>query len=182
MAAMVSASMPLWELPFGGDEPVAYGLGEGVEVAGVVGGEVFEAELVLHRGEAWVRAGPVWIFSRPAGRLRRRSRKTSAPDCPPPMTVMCSAVREAFAVGEVVRGVDDGDAGGVDEGSEGLGDVGCGADAEDDVAGVGAAEGLGFSSLSSWVKSTSNRVRSGFQRTASTWWPKWSPGGERRRP
>ncbi len=42
----------LVELPLGGDELVAYGFGEGVEVAGVVGGEVFEAELgVLHGGE-----------------------------------------------------------------------------------------------------------------------------------
>lgn len=32
------------ELPLVGDEFVAYGFGEGVEVAAVVGGEVFEAE------------------------------------------------------------------------------------------------------------------------------------------
>lgn len=51
---------------------------------------------------------------------------------------------ELVAVFEVVGGVDDGDAGGVDEGFERFGDVGGGADAEDDVAGVGAAERLGF--------------------------------------
>lgn len=47
-------------------------------------------------------------------------------------------------MGEVVAGVQHGDAGGVDEGAQGVGDVGFGADAEDDVAGVGAAEGFGF--------------------------------------
>lgn len=46
---------------------------------------------------------------------------------------------------EVVGGVDDGDGSGVGEGFEGFGDVGFGADAEGDVAGVGAAEGFGFS-------------------------------------
>ncbi len=51
---------------------------------------------------------------------------------------------QAFAVVEVVGGVQDGDGGGVGEGAEGFGDVGGGADAEDEVAGVGAAEGLGF--------------------------------------
>lgn len=49
---------------------------------------------------------------------------------------------DAFAVGEVVGGVDDGDGGGVGEEFERFGDVGFGADAEGDVAGVGAAEGL----------------------------------------
>ncbi|GAA3121478.1 hypothetical protein GCM10017687_39030 [Streptomyces echinatus] len=47
-------------------------------------------------------------------------------------------------MGEVVGGVEDGYAGGVDEGAEGVGHVGGGADAEDDVAGVGAAQGLGL--------------------------------------
>lgn len=45
---------------------------------------------------------------------------------------------------EVVGGVDDGDRGVLDEGSERVGDVWFGADAEDDVPGVGAAEGLGL--------------------------------------
>lgn len=48
------------ELPLGGDEAVAYGFGEGVEVAGVVGGEVFEAEFgVLHGGEGFGASQPV---------------------------------------------------------------------------------------------------------------------------
>lgn len=51
---------------------------------------------------------------------------------------------ELSAVVEVVGGVDDGDGFGVGEGFEGFGDEGFGADAEGDVAGVGAAEGFGF--------------------------------------
>jgi hypothetical protein len=51
---------------------------------------------------------------------------------------------EPVAVFEVVGGVDDGHAGGFDEGAERFGDVGGGADAEGDVLGVGAAEGFGF--------------------------------------
>lgn len=84
------------ELPLGGDEAVAYGFGEVVEVAGVVRGEVFEAELgVLHGGERFGAGEPV-DFLAARGRLRSRSRKTSAPDCPAPMTVMCSAVRNCW--------------------------------------------------------------------------------------
>lgn len=52
---------------------------------------------------------------------------------------------EAFAVVEVLGGVDDGDGGCFGEWFEGFGDVGFGADAECEVAGVGAAEGAGFS-------------------------------------
>ncbi len=55
-----------------------------------------------------------------------------------------SGGEEGVAVPEVVGGVDDGDGGGFDEGSERVGDVGFGADAEDDVPGVGAAEGFGL--------------------------------------
>lgn len=51
------------ELPLVGDECVAYGFGEGVEVAGVVGGEVFEAEFgVLHGGEGGGAGEPVEFF------------------------------------------------------------------------------------------------------------------------
>jgi hypothetical protein len=50
---------------------------------------------------------------------------------------------EPVAVFEVVGGVDDRDSGCVGEGAQRLGDVGLGADAEGDVAGVGTAEGLG---------------------------------------
>lgn len=83
------------ELPLGGDESVAYVFGEVVEVAGVVGGEVFEAELgVLHGGEGFAAGEPV-EFSRPWGRFLRRSRKISAPDWPDPMTVMWSAARSS---------------------------------------------------------------------------------------
>lgn len=56
-------------------------------------------------------------------------------------------VEELLAVVEVVGGVDDGDGACVGEGFEGFGDVGFGADAEGDVAGVGAAEGFGFAVL-----------------------------------
>ncbi len=81
------------ELPLAGDEFVAGGFGEGVEVAAVVGGEVFEPSLEYSMGaKAWVRASQ-WMFSAPSGRARRRSRKISAPDCPEPMTVMWSAAR-----------------------------------------------------------------------------------------
>ncbi len=45
---------------------------------------------------------------------------------------------------EVVGGVEYGDGGGFGEGAQGFGDEGFGADAEGDVAGVGAAEGFGF--------------------------------------
>lgn len=51
---------------------------------------------------------------------------------------------EGVAVVEVVAGVQDGDAGGVGQGPQRVGDVGLGADAEDDVPGVGATEGFGF--------------------------------------
>ncbi|GGK57854.1 hypothetical protein GCM10010094_17820 [Streptomyces flaveus] len=52
------------ELPLGGDEAVAYGFGQGVEVAGVVGGEVFEAEFgVLHGGERFGAGEPVDFFA-----------------------------------------------------------------------------------------------------------------------
>lgn len=48
------------ELPLGGDEPVAYGLGQGVEVARVVGCEVFEPEFrVLHGREGLGAGEPV---------------------------------------------------------------------------------------------------------------------------
>lgn len=51
------------ELPLGGGEAVAGVFGEGVEVAGVVGGEVFEAEFgVLHGGEGVGAADPVELF------------------------------------------------------------------------------------------------------------------------
>lgn len=51
------------ELPLGGEEPVADGFGEGVEVAGVVGGEVFEAEFgVLHGCEGLGAGEPVDLF------------------------------------------------------------------------------------------------------------------------
>ncbi len=51
------------ELPLVGDELVAYGFGECVEVAGVVGGEVFEAEFgVLHGGEGGGAGEPVEFF------------------------------------------------------------------------------------------------------------------------
>lgn len=50
----------LVELPLAGDEFVAGGFGEGVEVAAVVGGEVFEAEFgVLHGGEGLGAGEPV---------------------------------------------------------------------------------------------------------------------------
>lgn len=48
-------------------------------------------------------------------------------------------------MGEVVGRVDDGDGRCFDERFEGFGDVGLGADAEDDVPGVGTAERFGFS-------------------------------------
>ncbi|GAA2641945.1 hypothetical protein GCM10010307_44080 [Streptomyces vastus] len=55
---------PFVELPLGGDEPVAYGFGQGVEVARVVGGEVFEAEFgVLHGGERFGAGEPVDLFA-----------------------------------------------------------------------------------------------------------------------
>lgn len=54
----------LVELPLAGDEVVADAFGEGSEVAGVVGGEVFEAELgVLHGGEGLGAAEPVELFA-----------------------------------------------------------------------------------------------------------------------
>ena len=135
----------LVELPLPRDEPVADGFGQGVEVAGVVGGEVLQAELgVLHGRERWRAGEPVELLARRRGGARSRSRKTSAPDCPEPMTVMWSAAQQPLAVGEVVGGVDDGDGRGVGEGLQRFGDVGLGADAEDEVAGVGAAEGLGL--------------------------------------
>lgn len=52
------------ELPLGGAEAVADAFGQGVEVAGVVGGEVFEAELgVLHGCEGLGAAEPVELFA-----------------------------------------------------------------------------------------------------------------------
>lgn len=52
------------ELPLAGDEVVADAFGEGVEVAGVVGGEVFEAELaVFHGGEGGGAGEPVDAFA-----------------------------------------------------------------------------------------------------------------------
>lgn len=51
------------ELPLVGDEFVAYVFGECVEVAAVVGGEVFEAEFgVLHGGEGVGAGEPVEFF------------------------------------------------------------------------------------------------------------------------
>ncbi|CAM5449889.1 hypothetical protein STENM36S_09340 [Streptomyces tendae] len=82
--------------------------------------------------------------SRPAGRWRSRSRKTSAPDWPVPISGDVPGGQQRVAVAEVVGGVHDGDGGVLDEGPERVGDVRFGADAEDDVPGVGAAEGLGL--------------------------------------
>ncbi|CAM5517273.1 hypothetical protein SAVIM40S_02269 [Streptomyces avidinii] len=83
---------------------------------------------------------------------------------------------DALPVVEVVGGVDDGDGGGVGEGAQGFGDVGGGADAEGEVAGVGAAEGFGFAGGVELGEVDFEEVALGFQRTASTWWPKWRPG------
>src|SRR5262249_15720730 len=54
----------LVQLPLGGDQPVGDGLGEGVEVAGVVGGEVLQAELgVLHGRERLGARDPVQLLA-----------------------------------------------------------------------------------------------------------------------
>lgn len=83
----------LVQLPLGGDEAVSDRFGQAVEVAGVVGGEVLQAELEYSMGaRAPVRPSQC-SRSRPAGRWRSRSRKTSAPDWPVPMTVTCPAAR-----------------------------------------------------------------------------------------
>lgn len=52
---------------------------------------------------------------------------------------------DALPVVEVLGGVDHRDGGGFGEGAQRFGDVGGGPDAEGEVAGVGAAEGFGFS-------------------------------------
>ena len=134
----------LVELPLAGQELVAYGFGQGVEVAGVVGGEVFEAELgVLHGGEGFGAGEPGEFFGACGAGAEQveedfGARLAGADDGD------VVGGEESFAVVEVVGGVDDGDGGGVGEGFEGFGDVGFGADAEDEVAGVGAAECFGF--------------------------------------
>lgn len=81
----------LVELPLSRDERVAGRLGQGVEVARVVGCEVLQAELEYSIGANASERASQWSFSAPSGLTRSRSRKTSAPDCPEPMIVMCSA-------------------------------------------------------------------------------------------
>lgn len=134
----------LVQLPLCGDEAVADRFGQGVEVAGVVGGEVLQAELgVLHGGEGLRAAEPVELFAA-GGPVAEQVEEDLRAGLAGADDGDVSGGEECVAVGEVVGGVEDGYAGGVGEGSERVGDVGFGADAEDDVAGVGAAEGFGL--------------------------------------
>ncbi len=130
------------ELPLGGDEAVAGGFGQGVEVAGVVGGEVFQAEFgVLHGCERFGAGEPVDSFAAGGAGAEEVEEDLGAGLAGADDGDVVGG-EEPFAVVEVVGGVDDGDAGGCRRGGGGVGDVGGGADAEDDVLGVGAAEGL----------------------------------------
>lgn len=135
----------LVELPLRADEAVADGFGEGVEVAGVVGGEVLQAELgVLHGGERLATAQPVeFLVSR--GAVAEQVEEDLGAGLARADDGDVLGGEKRFAVGEVVGGVDDGDAGGFDERSERVRDVGGGADAEDDVLRVRPAEGFGLS-------------------------------------
>lgn len=133
------------ELPLGGAEAVADAFREGVEVAGVVGGEVFEAEFgVLHRCEGFGAAEPVESFVT-GGAVAEQVEEDLGAGLSRADDGDVVGGEEGLAVGEVVAGVDDGHAGGLDEGFEGLGYVGFGADAEDDVLRVRPAQCLGFS-------------------------------------
>ena len=81
--------------------------------------------------------------SRPGGRRRSRSRKTSAPDWPEPTTVTCPAAR-AVRGGRGSRRSGRRGPGPLGERAQGLGHVRGGADADDQVAGVGASDRLGL--------------------------------------
>lgn len=132
------------ELPLGGAESVADAFREGVEVAGVVGGEVFEAEFgVLHRCEGFGPAEPVEAFAT-GGAVAEQVEEDLGAGLSRADDGDVVGGEQGLAVGEVVGGVDDGHAGGLDEGFEGFGYVGFGADAEDDVLRVRPAQCFGF--------------------------------------
>lgn len=134
----------LVQLPLGGDEAVSDRFGQAVEVAGVVGGEVLQAELgVLHGREGAGAAEPVQPLAS-GGAVAEQVEEDLRAGLAGADDGDVSGGQERVAVAEVVGGVDDGDRGVLDEGSERVGDVWFGADAEDDVPGVGAAEGLGL--------------------------------------
>ncbi|BFO20645.1 hypothetical protein SHKM778_70330 [Streptomyces sp. KM77-8] len=129
----------LVELPLGGDETVADGLGQGMEVAGVVGGELFEAEPgVLHGGKRLGAAGPVEPFTA-GGAVAEQVEEDLGTGLSGADDGDVAGGEEPVAVGEVVVGVDHGGARGVGEGPQRLGHPGFGADAEDEVPGVHAA-------------------------------------------
>lgn len=105
------------ELPLGADGAVAGVFGEGVEVAGVVGGEVFEAEFgVLHGGEGVGAADPVELFVA-GGAVAQEVEEDFGAGLSGADDGDVAGGEEGVAVGEVVGGVDDGDAGGVGEGA-----------------------------------------------------------------
>lgn len=132
------------ELPLAGDEFVAGGFGECVEVAAVVGGEVFEAELrIFHGGEGLGAGEPVDLLGAFGAGAQEVEEDLGAGLAGADDGDVVGG-EEPFAVAEVVGGVEYGDGFGFGEGFEGFGDEGFGADAEGDVAGVGAAECFGF--------------------------------------
>lgn len=98
----------LVELPLGGDEPVPGRFCEGVEVAGVVRREVFEAQLgVLHGRERLRAAEPVQSF--PAGGpVAQQVEEDLGSGLSRADDGDVSGGQEAVALVEVVRGVDDG--------------------------------------------------------------------------
>lgn len=111
----------LVELPLRGDEAVPDAFGEAVEVAGVVGGEVFQAELgVLHGRERLGAAEPVQAFAA-GGAVAQQVEEDLGAGLSEADDGDVFGGGEGLAVGEVVGGVDDGHAGGFDEGLEGFG-------------------------------------------------------------
>lgn len=113
-----------------------------MEVAGVVGGELLQAELgVLHRREGLGAGQPVELLGA-GGAGAQQVEEDLGAGLSGADDGDVLGVEDPLAVGEVVGRVDDGDGGCLGEELERFGDVGFGADAEHDVAGVGAAEGL----------------------------------------
>lgn len=105
------------ELPLAGDEGVAYVFGECVEVAGVVGGEVFEAEFgVLHGGEGRGAGEPVDLLGA-VGAGAEEVEEDLGAGLAGSDDGDVFGVQEFLAVVEVVGGVDDGEGRGVGEGA-----------------------------------------------------------------
>ena len=124
MAARVSASMPLWSCHWEVTRRSRTGSARAVEVAGVVGGEVLQAELgVLHGGEGFGAAEPVQPLAA-GGAVAEQVEEDLGAGLSGADDGDVPGGEERLAVVEVVGGVDDGDGGRVDEGASGSGTSG----------------------------------------------------------